>query len=273
MKAEPTSKLPDPLDRIQLRTVGRKEVQAQRLSIAHSPVFVENGVMVLGIVRNHNCRPPASPCDLLQGTQELEKGSSVEPLRLAAEHQLAVSQAHCSKIANTSPRRIVQEDWLLDFRRNPHTAAGAMLPEVHFITGPKIHVPSPHKLSEFFLCCAWSSGSAWAISGRGFRSRKPKNRKNRLHCRTPRVIPNCCSIQADKVFPSQIRPAKPKSSGLLRRAFPTSSSCFSSSLGGRPARATSTRPAKPSCSKRWTQFSTVCGESPSRWATSRQLMP
>src|SRR5436305_3286941 len=152
MKAEPTGELPHPLDRVQLWTVRREKIQAQSAGVARSPLFVENGVMVLRVVRYHDRRSTASPCNLLQGLQELKEGGGVEALILAAEYQLPISQANCAKVPNATPSRIVQEGRLLDLRGNPHSAAGAMLLEVHLIERPKVHFACPHEGSEFFLC-------------------------------------------------------------------------------------------------------------------------
>ena len=82
-----------------------------------------------------------------------------------------------------------------------------------------------------------------------------------------------CSIQVLSVFPSQMFPLRPASLGGRRKIRSTASRCFSPRRRGRPGRSPSSNPARPSLSKRPTQYSTDRGASPSRRATSGQVMP
>ena len=67
----------------------------------------------------------------------------------------------------------MQEDGVLDFWRDPHAAARAMLLKVHFVGRPKIDAGILHQVLEFFLWAFCATGSAWASAGRGLRNRKP----------------------------------------------------------------------------------------------------
>src|SRR5258708_15269064 len=162
---------------------------------------------------------------------------------------------------------------VLGFRRNPHLASGAVLLEVHLVGSPEIHGRILHQRLEFFLCALCRSGSAWAIWGRGLRSRKPSCRNKRWHCLTPNSISYRSAIQAARVLPSHRFPPSPISRGIRRRALLISRSCFSSKRLGRPARSPSCNPARPLASKSRTQYSTDRGASPNSLATSGQVIP
>ena len=51
---------------------------------------------------------------------------------------------------------------------------------------------------RFFLKSSCFSGSALAISGLGFRNRKPRRLNSRWHCRTPSSISNCLAMKWGK---------------------------------------------------------------------------
>ena len=64
-------------------------------------------------------------------------------------------------------------------------------------------------IQRFFLKSCCISGSALAISGRGFLNRNPSRRKRRWHCRTPRWISNCLSMKWESNLPSHRLPERP----------------------------------------------------------------
>src|SRR3954462_15835509 len=150
MKAKPPRQLPHPLNRVELWTVGREKVKAQDPGVLLSPLFVENGMMVLGIVGNHNRGTVASPYNLLQGAHELQEGTGVEALDFAAKREFTIPQTHSAKIPYAATRRIVWQHGIGHFRRNPHTTARSVLLELHFVESPKIHVAPLQKLPKFF---------------------------------------------------------------------------------------------------------------------------
>ena len=93
------------------------------------------------------------------------------------------------------------------------------------------------------------------------------------HCRTPNVIPYRSLMKAASPLPSQSPVVIPTVSGGCRSIESISSNCFSFKRRGRPERSPSIRPVNPLSSKRFTQYSTVRGESPKRRLTSGQLIP
>jgi len=64
-------------------------------------------------------------------------------------------------------------------------------------------------IQQFFLKCFCFSGSALAINGLGFRSRKPNRLNNRWHCRKPNSTPNCFTMKWESILPSQRLPSRP----------------------------------------------------------------
>jgi hypothetical protein len=97
----------------------------------------------------------------------------MEDAGFQTEHKAPIPQAHCPKIAHTLAGGGVQQDGVLDFWRDPHAAARAMLLKVHLVGSPKIDAVVPHQGLEFFLCAFCTAGLAWASAGRGLRKRKP----------------------------------------------------------------------------------------------------
>ncbi len=148
-----------------------------------------------------------------------------------------------------------------------------MLLKMNFIFCPEIYVRILYQPFQFFLYRFCNSESAWAIRGRGLRSRKPNCRNSRWHWRTPSSTRNCFLMKADRLLPSQRFSPKPAAFGVWRRTRLISASSLSPKAQGRPGRSPSTIAAKPSFSKRVTQYWTVRGESPKSCATSRQLNP
>ena len=107
--------------------------------------------------------------------------------------------------------------------------------------------------SVIFLKASCLSGSALAIRGRGFLSRKPSRRNKRWHWRTPRSTPNCCRMKWESNLPSHKLPASPYCDGCERNANSINWICCSSSLLGLPDRSASASPESPSASNRFTQ--------------------
>lgn len=134
---------------------------------------MQAGVVIGGIVGDdHNPFPgPATG-----GAELLEKLNEAGPIEFSGfqtEYKAAIPQTHGPEIPYTLAGWGVQEDWVLDFWRDPHAAARAMLLKVHLVGRPKIDAVVPHQVLEFFLCAFCNAGLAWASAGRGLRNRKP----------------------------------------------------------------------------------------------------
>jgi len=150
---------------------------------------------------------------VLGGLQVLEKklpaGEGIELIRLTPIDKLAVAQADGSVIAHALAGGRVKQHRVLGFGRDPHLTARTVLLKMHFGPWPKGQPWDRGLTLGVFLCVFCRSRSAWAISGRGLRNRKPRCRNKRWHWRTRKWTWKRCSIQALSVFPSHSVPVRP----------------------------------------------------------------
>ena len=139
MNTKPTREFPDALRGVQFRTVGRQEVQAETFRFLLSPVAVQSGVVISGVVGNDyhlSSRARAGGTKLFQ---ELPTGQGVELARLRPEEESAVAQADRSIVANALPGGLVKQHGVLGFGRDPHPTARTVLLKMHFVHGPEIN--------------------------------------------------------------------------------------------------------------------------------------
>lgn len=139
MDAKPTGQFPDALGGIQLRTVGRQEIQAEALGFLLSPVLVQPGVMILGVVGNYHrpSRPTrAGGTELLQ---ELPAGQGVELSALGPEEEAPITQADRSLVTHALAVGRVKQYGVPDFGRDPHLTARTVLLKMHFVHSPKVN--------------------------------------------------------------------------------------------------------------------------------------
>src|SRR5438270_11599406 len=73
-----TREFPNPLDRIQFGTIGRRVVQHEILPMVVSPFFVKPGMMVSGVVRNDHDGTAAPDTRAASHLQEGKEGHRVE---------------------------------------------------------------------------------------------------------------------------------------------------------------------------------------------------
>ncbi len=178
---------PDPFDRIEFGTVGRQKVKLEMGRVQISPGFVKPCMMIGSVVHNHDDSPPRTAGTLFEMLEKCEAGFAVEFLFLGLPlvNQLAIAQSNGSEVTDTLACGMVPDNGVDHFRSNPHAAARSKLLEVNFVSRPQIDARILSEDLQFFLCrfCNW--GSAWAMAGRGLRSRNPNCRNSRWHCRTP----------------------------------------------------------------------------------------
>lgn len=80
MKTVSTRQLPNPLDRIQVRTVGWKKIQGETRFMIRAPVRMELGMVVFRVVDDHDRPPTGSRADRLDLLHEFVKCHGVELL-------------------------------------------------------------------------------------------------------------------------------------------------------------------------------------------------
>jgi len=165
--------LPHSLDRVEFGTVSGKEVQGKVMGVVFPPRSVQAGVVITGIVGDYHHPSPGSAAGGAELLEKLQEAGPIEFAGFQTEHKAPIPQAHGPEIAPTFAGGGVQEDRVLDFWRDPHAAARAMLLKVHLVGGPKIDAVVLHQGLKFFLCAFCTAGLAWASAGRGLRNRKP----------------------------------------------------------------------------------------------------
>ncbi len=105
--------------------------------------------MISGIVEYED-HAAAAGVMTQQSLEEVLEGLGVED---GARHayELTGSQADRAEASHRLAGWRMLQDGVLDFRRYPHTAAGAMLLEVTFIQAPQFDVGASRQAAEFFL--------------------------------------------------------------------------------------------------------------------------
>jgi hypothetical protein len=165
--------------------------------------------MIRGVVDNDHSAPSRAAGTASQMLEKSEVGFLVKFPFLALVNQLTITQSNGSEVTYTLARGMVPEDQIADFRRDPHPAPRPKLLEMDFVPCPQVHSRIPTQRSQFFLWRFCKPGSAWAMAGRGLRSRNPNCRNSRWHCRIPNWTRYCFSIKADRILPSQRFSPKP----------------------------------------------------------------
>lgn len=64
MQALSPGELPDTLNGIELRTIGREEVESEMARLIFSPLLVKFGMVVPGVISNDDNAPAAAPADV-----------------------------------------------------------------------------------------------------------------------------------------------------------------------------------------------------------------
>ena len=152
VQATTTCELPHSLDGIKFGTIRGKEIQSKMLGLFLPPRLVESRVVIRGIVRDYHHSSPGATAGLAELAEKLKKAKPIEFAGLRAKHKTPIAQTHGSEIPYASASRSMQENRVLNFWRNPHSAAGAMLLKVDFVRRPEIDVAIPHQVLKFFLC-------------------------------------------------------------------------------------------------------------------------
>ena len=150
MQTAATNQFPNPLNRIELRTIRRQEVEMEMIGDALAPRRMEAGMMIAGIVANDDDLAVRFTAAALQFAQEIPTGARIEHPVRSRHHQLAVTEANRTKEADAFARRCVTADRIDDLWRHPQTAARAVLLKMDFIHGPQINLGFSSQATEFF---------------------------------------------------------------------------------------------------------------------------
>jgi hypothetical protein len=150
VKTKTADKFPNPFDGVEIRTVGRKEKQLELRLLSFSPLPVHTGVVVLGIVRDdHDATSRAAryPAEL---PEESPRRLRIKPLGLLLREKLAIAQTDGAKVSHGLASRMMQQNGIPDFGRDPHPTPRTMLLKMNFINSPKVNVWIGVHFAEFF---------------------------------------------------------------------------------------------------------------------------
>lgn len=188
MEATTTDQFPNPLDGIELRTVRRQKVQPEAIGDRGPPGFVQDRVVIAGVVADDHHLATGAASDTLKFAQEVPTSLRIEPAFGPRHDQFTVPQAHRAKEADTLARGGMAADRIMNLGRHPKTTARTVLLEMHFIHRPQIDVDASGQLPEFFYAplalecplaplpdeaCAAESQVAETVSGTGEPSTSP----------------------------------------------------------------------------------------------------
>ena len=95
--------------------------------------------MILRVVADHEHAAAGDDAGFLKQFEKRPEGLSVESSGLTPEYKLTVSQADGGEVADALSCRVMLDDGILGFRRDPHAATRPLLLEMHFVQRPQIH--------------------------------------------------------------------------------------------------------------------------------------
>ena len=136
MQAQATNQLPDPLNRIEIRTVRRQKVERKAPGLRFPPIAVKFAMVIPGIVRDHHNPIPSPGADPFQLLEEVPARLCVEAIHFATVHEAAIAQANGAKVAHALAPGVVSEHRVGEIRWNPHPASRAVLLEMQFVHRP-----------------------------------------------------------------------------------------------------------------------------------------
>lgn len=122
------------------------------------PIIVQLGVMVSGIVRDHNRSPFISAGCLPKKLHKAEERYPVEFLIFPQIDEFAVTNAHGAEIADALPTGMMKYNGVLFLGRDPHAATGSVLLKMHFIKRPEVNSLVFLPFFEFFYIAPEQQG-------------------------------------------------------------------------------------------------------------------
>jgi hypothetical protein len=115
-----------------------------------SPIGVELGMVVSGVVCNDNDAPSASRAGLSKVFKKPMERHSVKLFLLSLKNQFSIAQTDRSKIPYTLTSGMVQQYGVPLLRRNPHQTTRPILLKMDFIGRPQVNFRIGDEPSEFF---------------------------------------------------------------------------------------------------------------------------
>jgi len=133
-----------------------------------APLFMQAGVVIASVIDDHDDFSARGLCDSLNPSIKSPAGAGVEHPVRRRHNKFAILQAHCPKVTDAFTSWGVKADGVLDLRRNPHAASGAMLLEMHFIHSPQVNSRISCQNAEFFYAQLAIQDRLWRPVGEVF---------------------------------------------------------------------------------------------------------
>ena len=149
MGAERACQLPHSFDGVQFRTVWRKEVQPENITVCREPFLNGVGMVPAGIVHNDNHATSFATMAQKEAEKPLER-FCVEFGSFYLCDQPPVMTGNSTEDGHGLACRCMEYDGVGLLRWYPHQATGAMLLKMAFIFKPEINVWIESHAVEFF---------------------------------------------------------------------------------------------------------------------------
>lgn len=107
MNASSPNQAPDPLNGIELGTIRRQKIEGKALSLLGSPLPVQLGMMIPGIIRDYHYSAARFSTVQLEVLEEAQERLGVKAGFLSLEDELSIAQAHRSKVADAAMGRMM----------------------------------------------------------------------------------------------------------------------------------------------------------------------
>ena len=151
MQTQATNQLPDPLDRVQVRTVGRQEQKPEPRLLGVSPFFVHGSVVIFGVVNNDSHPAARSHAGGVQASKECPSRNRIKLPFFSGKAKFAITKANGTEVSHAFSGGVVEKNRIFHFRGNPHDAPGAMLLEMDFINCPNVIARADEPLQFFYM--------------------------------------------------------------------------------------------------------------------------
>src|SRR6266568_4520977 len=173
VEAQPARQLPDPLDRIQIRAIGWQVTQYELGFLLRSPLCVKLGMVILGIIRDHDHPVPGPTAAPVQLAKKIPGGHRVKAGGFTLEQKLSISQTHGAEIANTFASGVVKQHRVVHLGWNPHSGAGTVLLKMNFINRPQVNGWIFCQCAEFFYAWLGPVGQLERLTGAACAAESP----------------------------------------------------------------------------------------------------
>ncbi len=113
METETAGELPNTFDGIEFRRVRGQIVEREVKGMFFSPVPVNTGMMVFGVIGDYHHAAAGSDAGAAKGSDEREEGGAIELAYLAGKEKLPVAKPHRGRVSHGVPGGSMQQDGIL----------------------------------------------------------------------------------------------------------------------------------------------------------------